>query len=151
MAIRRVHHHTFTVSDMEASLRFYRDLLGFNVIYDKLRENLPVYDQVMQMQDVKVRVALLTDPTEESTIALLEYRNPRPQIREMSNLFVGSTALAVQTDDIDADYERLKAAGVRFTCDPVDVVRDGRLAARLAYGFDPDGIVIELYMPASAS
>lgn len=151
MAIRRVHHHTFTVSSMEASLRFYRDLLGFSLIYDKVRENLPAYDRVMQLENVKVRVALLNDPTEECIVALLEFHNPKPRIREQSNLFVGSTALAVQTDDIDGDYARLVAAGVRFNCEPVDIVRDGRFAARLAYGFDPDGIVIELYMPADAS
>ncbi len=150
MAIRRVHHHTFTVSNMEASLHFYRDLLGFSLSYDKVRENLPAYDRVMQLQDVKLHVALLSDPTEECTIALLEFKNPRPRVREQNNLFVGSTALAVQTDDIDGDYARLVAAGVRFTCEPVDVVRDGQLAARLAYGFDPDGIVIELYMPTVA-
>jgi len=149
MAITRVHHHTFTVSDMDRSLGFYCDLLGFTLMYDKLRENLPAYDQVMGLDDVKVRVALLQDPTEEAVIALLQFHNPPPSKRPMSNLFVGSTALAVQCDDIDADYARLKAAGVRFTCEPVDVVRDGKLSARLAYGFDPDEIVIELYQPVA--
>lgn len=149
--IRRVHHHTLTVSDMERSLRFYRDLLNFTVMYDRVRENLPAYDEVMNLKDVKVRVVLLNDPTEETVVALLQFYNPVPRKREMSNLFVGSTALAVQTDAIDADYQRLKAAGVRFTSEPVDVVRDGKLAARLAYGFDPDDIVIELYQPADAS
>ena len=145
--IRRVHHHTLTVSDMDRSLRFYRDLLNFTVIYDKVRENLPAYDEVMNLQDVKVRVVLLNDPTAEAVVALLQFHNPAPRKREMGNLFVGSTALALQTDNIDADYRRLKAAGVRFTCEPVDIVRDGRVAARLVYGFDPDEIVIELYQP----
>ncbi|MCI0335421.1 MAG: VOC family protein [Planctomycetes bacterium] len=149
--IRRIHHHTLTVSDMDRSLRFYRDLLEFTVIYDKVREKLPAYDKVMNLEDVKVRVALLNDPTGEAIVALLQFYNPLPQKRMMSNLFVGSTALAVQTDAIDVDYQRLKAAGVRFTCEPVDVVRDGRVAARLAYAFDPDEIVVELYQPADAS
>lgn len=148
MAITRVHHHTFTVSDMDQSLHFYRDLLGFTLLYDKLRENLPAYDKVMNLDDVKVHVALLQDPAQEVTIALLQFHHPMPSKRPMSNLFVGSTVLAVQSDDIDADYARLKAAGVRFNCEPVDVVRDGKLSARLAYGFDPDDIVIELYQPA---
>ncbi len=149
--INRVHHHTLTVSDMDRSLQFYRDLLGFSVLYDKVRENLPAYDKVMNLRDVKVRVVLLNDATAESVVALLHFLNPIPQKREMSNLFIGSTALAVQTDDIDADYRRLTKAGVRFTCEPVEVVRDGRVAARLAYGFDPDDIVIELYQPMVAS
>ena len=149
MAITRVHHHTFTVSDMDRSLRFYCDLLGFTLTYDKLRENLPAYDQVMDLKDVKVRVALLEDPAGETVVALLQFHHPQPSKRPMSNLFVGSTALAVECDDIDADYRRLKAAGVRFTCEPVDIIRDGKLAARLAYGFDPDDIVIELYQPTA--
>lgn len=149
--INRVHHHTMTVSDMDRSLQFYRDLLGFSVLYDNVRENLPAYNQVMNLQDVKLRVVLLNDRTAEAVVALLQFLNPAPKKREMSNLFVGSTALAVQTDDIDADYKRLLKAGVRFTCEPVDIVRDGRIAARLAYGFDPDEIVIELYQPMLTS
>ncbi len=30
--IRRYHHVSITVSDMEKSIRFYRDLLGFTVL-----------------------------------------------------------------------------------------------------------------------
>ena len=147
MTITRIHHHTFTVSDMDRSIAFYRDLLGFLLVYDKVRENFPAYDQVMDLKDVKVRVALLNDPSEEAIVALLEYHNPPHEKRAMSNLFVGSTALAIETDDIDADYARLREAGVRFTSEPVDVVRDGKLAARLVYAFDPDDIVVELYQP----
>ncbi len=149
MTITRVHHHTFTVSNMDQSLTFYRDHLGFTLMYDKVRENLPAYDKVMQLSDVKLRVVLLSDPTDEAVIALLEYYHPQPVVREMSNIFVGSSALAVQTDDIDADYARLLEAGVQFTSEPVDVVRDGKIAARLVYALDPDNIAIELYQPAT--
>jgi catechol 2,3-dioxygenase-like lactoylglutathione lyase family enzyme len=149
MAIARVHHHTFTVSDMDRSIHFYRDLLGMKLSYDKLRENVPSYDQVMGLNDVKVRVALLADPSEESTIALLQYHNPAPRKREMGNLFVGTSILCLETTDIDSDYGRLISAGVRFSSSPVDVIRDGKLAARLTYAFDPDDIVVELYQPGA--
>ena len=149
MAITRVHHHAFTVSNMDRSLTFYRDQLGFTLMYDQVRENLPAYDKVMQLSDVKLRVVLLSDPTDETVIALLEYYHPQPTVREMSNIFVGSSALAVQTDDIDADYARLLEAGVPFTSEPVDVIRDGKIAARLVYALDPDNIAIELYQPAT--
>ena len=149
MAITRVHHHAFTVSNMDRSLTFYRAQLGFTLMYDQVRENLPAYDKVMHLSDVKLRVVLLSDPTDEAIIALLEYYHPQPTVREMSNIFVGSSALAVQTDDIDADYARLLEAGVPFTSEPVDVIRDGKIAARLVYALDPDNIAIELYQPAS--
>ena len=147
MALRAVHHHSFTVHDMDRSIHFWRDLLGFKLTADVLRENLESYDKIMGMKDVKVRVAMFKDPGQQATIALLQYHRPAPVRREMGNQFVGSSILAVQSDDIDADYRRLSTAGVRFNSPPVDVVRDGRLAARIAYAFDPDGIVVELYQP----
>jgi catechol 2,3-dioxygenase-like lactoylglutathione lyase family enzyme len=148
MALLRVHHHTFTVSDMDRSIHFWRDLLGFKLIADVFREKLESYDKVMGMKDVKVRVAMFKDPADGATIALLQYHNPPPIKRDMGNQFVGASVLAVQTDDIDADYRRLKGAGVRFNSPPVDVIRDGTLAAKIAYALDPDGIVVELYQPS---
>jgi catechol 2,3-dioxygenase-like lactoylglutathione lyase family enzyme len=147
MALTRIHHHTFIVSDMDCSLKFWRDALGFKLIADVLRENVPAYDEVMAMKDVKVRVAMLKDPSDQTMVALLHYHNPAPVIRPMGNQFVGSCVLAVQTDDIDADFARLKAMGVRFNSKVVDVVREGKLAARIVYAFDPDNIVVELYQP----
>lgn len=145
MAITRIHHHTFTVSDMGRSIQFYRDLLGFHLVQDVVRENLPAYDEIMGMQNVKVRVAMLRDPADEALVALLQYFNPPPISRTQGNSFVGSSILAVQTTDIVADHARLKAAGVRFVSDPVDVVREGKLAARIVYALDPDGMFVELY------
>ena len=42
-------------------------------------------------------------------------------------------------DDIDAEYERLQAAGMLFHCPPVDYG-----TVKTTYGRDPDGNVIEL-------
>lgn len=148
MTISRIHHITFMVSDMDRSLHFYRGLLGFELVLDQVRQNVPAYDQVMNLQDVKVRVGLLNDPSKQAMLALFQYLHPSPSQRQMNNLFVGSAAMGVQTDDIDADYQRLQHAGVRFSSEPVDVVRDGKVAARLVYAFDPDGLVVELYQPS---
>jgi len=149
MTIKRINHHTFTVSDLDESIPFYRDLLGFNLLQDTMRENLPAYDKVMGFTDVKVRVAMFMDPADESMLALLQYHNPRPIVREMSNAYVGTSILAVQVEDIDGEYDRLCKADVRFNSAPVDIVREGKLAARLAYALDPDGIVVELYQPTT--
>ena len=41
--------------------------------------------------------------------------------------------------DIQAEYERLSAAGMRFHCPPLDMG-----AVKATYGRDPDGNVVEL-------
>jgi len=53
---------------------------------------------------------------------------------------VGFKHLALLVDDIDAEYERLKAAGVEFTMVPTTV--DSGL--RIAFFTDPDGNALEL-------
>ncbi len=45
--MKMCHHHGFTVSDLEQSLKFYRDVLGLEVIRVSERKNLPSYDQII--------------------------------------------------------------------------------------------------------
>jgi hypothetical protein len=51
----------------------------------------------------------------------------------------GITHLCLNVTDIDKEYERLNAAGMRFHCPPQHM---GALKA--TYGRDPDGNVVEL-------
>ena len=51
----------------------------------------------------------------------------------------GITHLCLEVDDIEAEHTRLSAAGMRFHHAPVQ--NDG---AKMTYGRDPDGNVIEL-------
>jgi catechol 2,3-dioxygenase-like lactoylglutathione lyase family enzyme len=56
----------------------------------------------------------------------------------------GSAHVALLSDDIESDYRRLDAAGVRFH-GPVRTVRDpDRPTWRWCYFRDPDGICVEL-------
>ncbi|HWB54668.1 MAG TPA: VOC family protein [Tepidisphaeraceae bacterium] len=142
----KIHHHKFTVTDMDRSLLFYRDLLGFELIYDAERSNLPSYDTIMGYTDVKLRVSMLRDSF-GSVLALIQYHNPEVQIRRQANYFQGSSQICLQTDDIDADYERLTRAGVASRSQPVNIIRDGMAVARACYILDPDDIAIELYQP----
>ena len=150
MAIVGISHHTFTVSDMDESIPFFRDLLGFRLIQDKVRQDLPSYDQVMALNNVKVRVAMFMDPSDTAMLALLQFHHPAPIVRPMGNQYVGTSLLAVKVSDIDAEYERLVAAGVRFSTPPVDIMREGKLAARLTDAYTPDDFVVELYQPAES-
>ena len=53
---------------------------------------------------------------------------------------VGFKHLALLVDDIDAEYERLKATGVAFTMVPTTV----ESGLRIAFFSDPDGNALEL-------
>jgi catechol 2,3-dioxygenase-like lactoylglutathione lyase family enzyme len=39
--IRSIHHTAFTVSNLERSIAFYRDLLGMKILWDSVRAGVP--------------------------------------------------------------------------------------------------------------
>ncbi|MBI2504372.1 MAG: VOC family protein [Candidatus Latescibacteria bacterium] len=143
--IKRLHHHGFTVSDLEKSLAFYRDLLGLEVLRVSERRNLPSYNAILGFEDVALTVALLRHPAGEFLLELFQYLNPPVEKRPLSNHFAGASHLAFEVKDIDGQYARLRSAGYRSISPPVDVIREGKKVARAFYALDPDGISVELF------
>ena len=147
MPIRKSHHHSFTVSDMDRSIRFYRDLLGLELIQDAVRANLESYDRIVGYKNVDLRIAMLREQEGDFILELIQYRNPPGKVREMQNYYVGASHVCFLVDNLEAEYKRLSAAGVRFTSPPVDIVREGKLLGCTLYLIDPDGITVELDQP----
>lgn len=145
MTIRACHHHGFTVSNLEASVEFYRDVLGLELVRISERKDLPSYDTILGYDDVHLRVAILTHPVNEFVLEIFQYVNPPGTKREQSNYYVGSSHVAFEVDDIDRHYEQLKAHGVAPINPPVDIIRNGRKVARAMYALDPDGISVEMF------
>ena len=56
MSLKMCHHHGFTVSNIERSLSFYRDLLELELIRVSERKNLPSYDQIIGHDDIVLHV-----------------------------------------------------------------------------------------------
>jgi len=145
MPIKMVHHHGFTVSSLERSVPYYRDVLGLEVVRTSERKQLPSYDTILGYDDVHLQVVILTHPVNAFVLELFEYVNPPAVTRELQNYFVGASHLAFEVDDIDAEYQRLTAAGYTSINPPVDVDRGGVVVARAMYAQDPDGISVEMF------
>lgn len=145
MRIIKAHHYGFTVSEVERSVRFYRDVLGLKLVRISDRVNIPSYDTLLGYRDVRLRIAVLTHPVDEFVLELVQYVNPPGRPREMENYFLGASHVAYEVDDVDALHAKLQAAGHRAINPPTDVIRDGRCVARAMYALDPDGISIEIF------
>ncbi len=99
--IGKVHHVGIAVRDLEAALRFYRDLLG-----------LHVHKQAV-VEEQGVKAALLT--VGESEIELLEPTGPdTPVGRFLARRGEGLHHICFQTDDVARELEGLKARGVEL-------------------------------------
>ena len=145
MPFKHVHHVKVTVSDLDRSIAFYCNQLEFELIYQADRENLASYDTIMNMQDVKLRIAMVTHPASGFMLALIEFQNPPSVVREIKNNYVGPSSLALEVDDAKAEFDRLSAAGVMTMSAPTEIMREGRPVSIAFYFLDPDEIPIEIW------
>lgn len=140
-----IHHTKISVSNMDRSLHFYCDVLGFELIYDVFRDDPPAYRTIMGYDKVQVRIAMLRDKDERSMIGLMQFVEPAPTGSPPPLNNVGFVTLAVEVGDMAAMIERIGREQIRTISPPVDIERDGRCVARAMYVFDPDGLQVELY------
>ena len=138
--IRGIHHTAISTRNLETSLAFYRDLLGFEPVMDfSWPEGTSDINRTHQLEQTAARVVMLK--AGNSMIELFEYATPTPKSAEPNRRLCdhGLTHICLDVDEIDAEYARLEAAGMRFHCAPVDYG-----TVKTTYGRDPDGNMIEL-------
>jgi catechol 2,3-dioxygenase-like lactoylglutathione lyase family enzyme len=142
--MKGLHHVGITVKDLDASIRFYHDVLGLQFS----NEPSPWFDAPELGPAVGVpgaglrQVSLLLGDT---TLELLEYKSPPSQTtKPLDSNCIGASHVAFRVDDIEATKAELEAKGIEFFSD-VNVVDEGVLAGwRWVYFSDPDGYPLEL-------
>jgi catechol 2,3-dioxygenase-like lactoylglutathione lyase family enzyme len=150
MRLTGISHTSFTVSDMERSLAFYRDLLGLVVVGEVERQG-EFIEQVVGFPGARLRIVGLKLPHgSDHVLELIEYRSPRGQRIDTRTCNPGSTHLCFVTDDIHAAYEDLRGKGVRFKSAPVRVPSGPNAGGYDVYFLDPDDITLELSQPPAA-
>ena len=131
-------HSSFTVSNMERSVDFYHDLLGFTV--ESLFEAQgATIEQITALPGAHVTVVHLL--LGSFRLELVQYLSPAGQVIDTATQNVGSAHIAFYTEDVEATYRNLRDKGVHFKGAPV-AAAPGR--PRVAYFLDPDGIILEL-------
>lgn len=145
MGIVMGHHHGFTVSDLDRSVSFYRDLLGMELVRISERKDIPSYDTILGYDQVHLMIAILRHPVNEFILELVQYVHPEVEARPQENRYLGASHVAFEVDDVDAIFAQLTEAGYGSINPPTNVDRDGVVVARAMYALDPDGISIEMF------
>lgn len=137
--MQKMNHIGISVANLDRSLEFYRDLLGMEVVVQKTFAG-ELYETIMALEGSTGKVALLK--AAEMQVELFEFTHPSPKAGDADRPVCdhGITHFCLEVADIEREYERLKTAGVRFHCPPLDFW--GK--AKATYGRDPDGNVFEL-------
>ncbi|GIW41616.1 MAG: glyoxalase [Candidatus Binatia bacterium] len=141
MGIVRVSHVGICVSDLERSLRFYRDLLGFRY-RSELRVSGEPSDTLLRLRGVSLHAVYLE--RDGTRIELLHYESPghvgEPEPRPMNRL--GLTHLSLRVNDLARTLESLRAEGVRILDETLVDIPAARAGA--VFVTDPDGTLVEL-------
>ena len=115
------------VDDQEKALRFYTEVLGFVKKAD-----------FSQGPFRWLTVASPEDP-DGTELQLALNNNPAAKAYQQAMFQQGQPAAMFYTDDVQADYERMKARGAEFTMPPTDVT-----ASKIAMLNDTCGNLIQI-------
>jgi len=137
--IKDVRHMGIVVSDMEKSLKFYRDLLGLKVksLVDEEGEFL---DNMLAHENVKNKVAKLYAKNGNALVELIDSKSYGNK-KDRDFFTIGASHFALTVDDLNETYDYLIKNGVKFTAPPQQSP-DG--FAKVTFCEDPDGTLIEL-------
>jgi len=137
--ITELRHAGIVVADLEQSLSFWCDTLGFFVV-KKMEEKSPFIDVLLGLKNVRVTTCKISAP--DGTLVELLYFRSHPDKKSWDGLVysTGLTHLAFTVDNIDAEFERLTKAGVNFFSLP-QISPDG--GVKVAYASGPEKILLE--------
>lgn len=133
------HHIAISVRDIEGALSFYRDLLGFEVEWDRDHYSGEAMSKVVALPHADAHVVMLKGYG--TRLELFKYYTPTgEQDAQRHQCDFGITHYALTVNKIHKIYDRLLKAGVQFNCPPQNL-RPGVWAT---YMKDPEGVTIEL-------
>jgi len=147
--IHAIDHINIIVSDLERSVKFYTDLLGFKQTNSAHLEGEWV-ESIVGLKDVSADVAFIVAPAGEPRIELLCYKTPTGESVPANSFAntVGLRHIALRVDDIHSSAQKLKDAGVKLLSEPVtvpsSVVTHDAGHKMLCYFHDPDGVLLEI-------
>ncbi len=142
-SIRGVHNVGITVSDIDATLAFYSSAVTYELIDRRTIQASDVPGSILDQRDGEIEIALVRTPTLFLRLFDMDPDNTAPPNRRPAT-GPGYTHICFQSPADAPKYDRFKEIGLDILSrgdGPVDL---GGYGVTYAYGFDPDGIMIEM-------
>jgi catechol 2,3-dioxygenase-like lactoylglutathione lyase family enzyme len=149
--VRGMWHFSFTVSDIQRSVAFYRDVLGLVLVHQQDQSN-EYTRRLVGYPDAELRIAQLAIPGQDRSVSthdleLVEYTVPRGQPFGPGRHRPGASHLALCVADAVAEHARLAEQGVAFVSEPQEITAGVNRGGFTCYFLDPDDITLELVQP----
>ncbi len=140
-------HTGITVSNLERSLEFWQNVLGFEFSHRAHQTN-KMASEITGVPGAEIKLAVVKAPGGHK-IELLEYLAP-PDRKHVNfrPCDVGSVHVAFTVDKLDTILEKIAASGWKAAGKPQTLKTGPNAGKRVVYVRDPDGTTIEfMQMP----
>ena len=138
-----VDHTGITVSNLERSLEFWQNVLGFELSH-RAHQAGELAAEITGVAGAEILIAVLKAPGHK--IELLEYLAPPDRKRDfdLKPCDTGFVHIALTVENLDAVLQRIAASGWRAAGMPQTLTAGPNAGKRVIYVRDPDGTTIEL-------
>jgi len=131
-------HVGISVTDLDRSIAFYRDMFGMELLVDVFSFGGELFETIMDIPGARGRMCVIG--RDDLQLELFEFSTSRAKDPNYPVSDRGYSHFGVEVDDIASTVARLQAAGVRIHS-PVITFMGG---VKAAYCRDPDGNVFEI-------
>ena len=141
-----IYHIGLTVTDIERSLKFYRDILGLRYQGEILMEGEETKNIFQKNCKAKVAYLISSSKLNAPSIELIQFIDIEIK-KESPKLFTTSISeLCFYTDDIDEVYQKLLNQNIECLSTPQEFNfnKYGFGKSKAFYFKDPDGIILEV-------
>lgn len=128
------------VTDLERSVRFYRDVLGM----EEIKQVMVSDEKALKGRFGAKGFRFRTFRTGPLALKLVEVKTAPASTRGLVDSHTGVRYIAFVVDDLDATHQTLKSRGIEFLSDILPAESEQGVS-RLVFFRDPDGNLLELY------
>jgi catechol 2,3-dioxygenase-like lactoylglutathione lyase family enzyme len=134
----RFHHVGISVSDIERSIAFYRDMLGMEKLCEVFPFSGEKFEQIMDVPGATGRMCVIGNGS--LNLELFQFDKAKDQDPDYPVSNRGISHFGVEVDDVAATYAKLHAANVRMHTPVLPMTN----TVDATYCRDPDGNVFEI-------
>ena len=133
------------VKDLEKSVWFYTEVMGMEEEYRTHNKGKKI-SQIVGVENADIDVCVVKK--NRVRIELLDYKNDDAKKHDGHTRQdePGLIHLAFLVDDVDREYERIRAFGFEFNAPPMVARENG---PKITYFKGPDNVIIEIFQKVS--
>jgi len=139
--IKGILHTSITVSNLERSMMFYRDILGLELLFTRESSGEGLSKGV-GVENAHLKIAMFR--VGDDFLELIEYVTPKCDPKGLRPCDIGSMHVAFHVKDIEQMGQRLENHGYHFNAPPRHITEGSMKGWTWAYFKDPDGAQLEL-------